>query len=88
VLLAKSNDVQDCAGKHALDKGASSVDIDTKVTINSTGQVVNVVTVVKVDKGDMRPVKECVDGLIRSIKFPPIPAPLTTIERNWNISSG
>lgn len=89
MLTDKSSQVQDCAGQHALDKGAGRVDISTKVTINNRGQVISIVTNVTLDKGDGgAKVKECVDTLIRSIAFPPSDAPLITIDRNWTISSG
>lgn len=87
VLLDKGDAVGDCAGKYGLDKGASRVSIDTKVTIDSKGTVVNVVTTVVVDKVAAAPIKDCVDLLIKTLKFPAIPAPLTTIERNWTVAS-
>lgn len=87
VLLDKGDQVGDCADKYALHKGASRVSIDTKVTIDSKGTVVNVVTTVVVDKVAAAPIKECVDALIKALKFPAIPAPLTTIERNWTVAS-
>lgn len=87
-LLEKSDGVQNCASTHALDHGANRVEIETKVTINSTGQVVNIVTVVSTDKIERAiSVKECVDALLKGIKFPAIPAPLTTIERTWTIAT-
>ncbi len=86
-LLDKSDGVQDCAGKFALNKGSNRVEVETKVTINSSGQVVNIATTVTLDKGDSAPVKECVDQLIKSIRFPIIQAPLTTIERTWTIAN-
>lgn len=87
VLLEKGDAVGDCADKYALHKGASRVSIDTKVTIDSKGTVVNVVTTVVVDKVAAAPIKDCVDNLIKTLKFPAIPAPLTTIERNWTVAS-
>ena len=90
MLTDKSSVIQDCAGKHALDKGASRVDISTKVTINNRGQVISLVTHVTLDKdkGDgAEKVKECVDAQIRSIGFPPSEAPLITIDRNWTVAS-
>jgi hypothetical protein len=85
LLAEKSDGVQDCAVKQALNKGSNRVDIVTKVTINNRGQVIGLVTEVKVDKGDSSPVRDCVDKLIRSIQFPKNDAPLITIERNWSI---
>lgn len=88
MLQEKSSQVQDCAGQHALDKGANRVDIATKVTINNRGQVISINTSVHLDKGEGTPVKECIESLIRTIKFPPSEAPMITIERNWTIASG
>lgn len=86
MLQEKSSQVQDCAGQHALDKGANRVDIATKVTINNRGQVISINTSVHLDKGEGSAVKECIESLIRSLKFPPSEAPMITIERNWTIS--
>jgi hypothetical protein len=88
MLTDKASLVQDCAGKYALDKGSGRVDIATKVTINNRGQVISINTSVTLDKGDGGgAVKECIEALVRSIKFPPSDAPMITIERNWTISS-
>lgn len=88
LLYQQGDAVENCAGKKALDKGASKVEVYTKVTVNSKGQVVNIVTSVTVDKsGYSEDVKQCVDLLIRGLKFPPIAAPLTTIERTWTIAT-
>lgn len=87
-LQDKGSEVQDCAVMHALNKGANRIDIATKVTINGRGQVIDVRTVVKVDGGDGAPkVRDCIDSIIKGIKFPPIEAPLVNIERNWTIAS-
>lgn len=87
-LLEKSDGVQNCAATHGLDHGAKEVEIDTTITINSSGQVVNILTKVTVDKAERAlPVKECVDALLKGIKFPAIPAPLTTIQRTWTIAT-
>jgi len=88
MLMAKGSLVQDCAVTGALDQGSGRVEISTKVTINGRGQVINITTNVKVDKGEGGPkVRECVDNLIRSIPFPSSSAPLITIERTWTIAS-
>ncbi len=88
MLVAKGSQVQDCAVSGALDAGANRVEIATKVTINGRGQVINITTNVKVDKGpDGSKVRECVDNLIRTIQFPTSAAPMITIERNWTIAS-
>ncbi|MFO0573385.1 MAG: hypothetical protein U1A78_05270 [Polyangia bacterium] len=86
-LQDKSSEVQDCA-MHALNHGTNRIDIGTRVTINGRGQVIDVRTTVNVDKGDGAPkVKDCVDSLVRTIKFPSTEAPLVTIERNWTIQT-
>jgi hypothetical protein len=86
-LQDKSSEVQDCA-MHALNKGTNRIDIGTRVTINGRGQVIDVRTTVKVDQGEGGPkVKDCVDSLVRTIKFPSTEAPLVTIERNWTIQT-
>lgn len=87
-LQDKGSQVQDCAVQHALDKGSNRIDIATRVTINGRGQVIDVRTSVKVDQGEGAPrVKDCVDALIKGIKFPSTEAPLVTIERNWTIAT-
>jgi hypothetical protein len=87
-LQDKGSEVQDCAVMHALNKGANRIDIATKVTINGRGQVIDIRTVVKVDGGDGAPkVRDCIDTIIKGIKFPPTEAPLVNIERNWTIAS-
>lgn len=87
MLITKGPSVQDCAVNHGLDKGANSVAIVTKVTINGRGQVINIQTSVNVDKGEGDKVRDCVNELIKSIKFPESAAPMITIERNWTIKS-
>ena len=88
MLQAKGSQVQDCAVSEALDKGANSVEIATHVTINGRGQVINIKTNVKVDKGpDGTKVRECIDDLIKKIEFPNSAAPMITIERHWTIKS-
>jgi hypothetical protein len=87
LLMEKTDAVQDCAGKNALDKGANRVSIDAKVTVNNRGQVIDIKTQVTIDKGDSTPVRECVETLIKNIKFPSGEAPLVTVERNWTIAA-
>lgn len=87
MLITKGPAVQDCAVNHGLDKGANSVAIVTKVTINGRGQVINIQTSVNVDKGEGDKVRDCVNELIKSIRFPESAAPMITIERNWTIKS-
>ena len=88
LVMGASDGVQNCAGK-ALDRGANKVEVYTKVTINSKGQIVAITTSVTVDIAKFsEDVKQCVDGHLGKIHFPPIPnAPLTTIERTWTIAT-
>lgn len=85
LLEAQGQGVMQCAVKQALDKGASKVEVDAKVTVNNRGQVIDVNVAAKVEKGDPKPVRECVDALIRALKFPASDAPLTTVQREWAI---
>lgn len=87
-LLKKSEAIQDCGVTYGIDKGATKVLIETRVTIDSSGSILQIDTTVAVDKCDTNPIKSCVDQVIRSIQFPAIPAPLTTIERSWPIGPG
>jgi hypothetical protein len=86
-LNAKRDEIQTCAIKHALERGAKSVDIVTKVTINGRGQVLDNRTTVNVNGGDGEQVRNCVEQVIKGIKFPQSGAPLVTIERNWSVSA-
>ena len=86
-LNAKRDEIQTCAIKHALERGAKSVDIVTKVTINGRGQVLDNRTTVNVNGGDGEQVRTCVELVIKGIKFPQSSAPLVTIERNWSVSA-
>lgn len=87
LLATKSDSVQDCTIKHALNKSANKVVVSSKVTINNRGQVIDLRTAVTVDKGESDPVRDCVDALIRSIQFPSSEAPLITIERTWTVAN-
>lgn len=86
-LNEKRDDIQRCAIVHALNQGADKVEVLTKVTINSRGQVVNSQVQVTVQGSDGEMVKSCVDQVVRSIKFPQIDAPLIHIERSWTVSA-
>lgn len=85
ILQNQGDAVQDCAVKHALNRGSNSVDIKAKVTINNSGQLIDLRIDVKLDKGDPAPVRECMEKLVRGLKFPKSDAPLITIERDWGI---
>lgn len=86
-LNARRDEIQTCAIKHALERGAKSVDIVTKVTINGRGQVLDTRTTVNVTGGDGEQVRTCVEQVIKGIKFPASGAPLVTIERNWSVAA-
>ena len=85
-LLDKGPAVQQCAIEHAMDKGAKKVVVSVRVTINSKGDVVDRRVTANVTDGDGSKVKECVEAVVRSAKFPAIPAPLATDERSWTIA--
>lgn len=78
--------VMQCAAKQAFDKGISKVEIDVSVTINNRGQVVGVVVKALGDKKAHQPLRDCIDTLLRGVQFPPGEAPLTTLQRQWEIS--
>lgn len=89
-LNEKRDAIQDCAVKEALEQGAQSAHITTKVTINSRGQVVDSRVEVKLQGGaDALPprVRTCVERVLKEIKFPRSDAPLIQIERTWNVST-
>lgn len=86
-LLEKGPAVQQCAVEHAMEKGAKKVVISVRVTINSKGEVVDRRVSANVTDGDDSKVKECVEAVVRSAKFPPVPTPLATDERSWTIAA-
>lgn len=86
-LLEKGAAVQQCAVEHAMEKGAKKVVISVRVTINSKGDVVDRRVTANVTDGDGSKVKECVEAVVRTAKFPAIPTPLATDERSWTIAA-
>ena len=86
-LRDKGAAVQQCAIEHALEKGAKKVVVSVRVTINNKGDVVDRLVTASVTDGDDSKVKECVEGVVRSAKFPPVPTPLATDERSWTIAA-
>lgn len=82
-LNEKGGQVQQCAIDNALEKGAKKVDVDVRVTINKQGGVVDTKIDVKVEGGDGAKVKECVEKVVRTAKFPAVATPLATAERHW-----
>ena len=85
LLEEQGQGVMQCAVKQALDKGANKVDIVAKVTVNNRGQVVGVNVTAKADNKEHKGVHDCVDALIRSIRFPASESPLTEVQRDWTI---
>lgn len=85
-LLEKGAAVQQCAIENALEKGAKKVTVSVRVTINSTGQVVDKRVTADVTEGDGAKVKSCVEDVVRTAKFPAIPTPMATDERSWTIA--
>ena len=85
LLEEQGQGVMQCAVKKALDKGSNKVDVVAKVTVNNRGQVVAVNVTAKADGKEHKDVHDCVDGLIRSIRFPASEAPLTEVQREWTI---
>lgn len=86
-LNEKGAQVQQCAIDNALEKGASKVEINVRVTINRTGAVVDSHITAKVDGNDHDKVRECVENVVQTAKFPAVATPLATSERSWTISS-
>lgn len=86
-LLEKGAAVQQCAVEHAMDKGAKKVVVSVRVTINSKGEVIDRRVTANVTDGDDSKVKECVEAVVRTAKFPAIPTPLATDERSWTIAA-
>ncbi|MFO0579388.1 MAG: serine/threonine-protein kinase [Polyangia bacterium] len=86
-LRDKGAAVQQCAIEHALEKGAKKVVVTVRVTINNKGDVVDRLVTASVTDGDDSKVKECVEGVVRSAKFPAVPTPLATDERSWTIAA-
>lgn len=86
-LSDKAPQVQDCAMKHALDKGAKRVDIKVHVTINNQGSLVDSQITVNADGGDSAQVKSCVETAVRSATFPKINTPLATADKSWTLAT-
>jgi hypothetical protein len=86
-LLEKGAAVQQCAIDHAMEKGAKKVVVSVRVTINSKGEVIDRRVTATVTDGDDSKVKECVEAVVRSAKFPAIPTPMATDERSWTIAA-
>jgi hypothetical protein len=70
-----------------MEKGAKKVVVSVRVTINSKGEVIDRRVTATVTDGDDSKVKECVEAVVRSAKFPAIPTPMATDERSWTIAA-
>lgn len=86
-LNEKGPQVTQCAADFGLDKGAKKVDISVRVTIRSTGEVVDTQINVTAEGGDNAKIKDCVEKLVKTAKFPKVPTPLATSERSWSVAS-
>lgn len=86
-LDEKGGQVQQCAIEHAIGKGAKKVDISVRVTINNKGTVVDSHVNVVAEGGDSGKVKECVEAVVRTAKFPAVNSPLATSERHWILAA-
>lgn len=86
-LAEKGPAVQQCAIEHAMDKGAKKVSVSVRVTINNKGQVVDSHITANVVDGDSGKVKDCVEAVVRSARFPAISTPLATDERSWTVAA-
>lgn len=86
-LSEKGPAVQQCAIEHAMDKGAKRVTISVRVTINNKGAVVDSHITANVTDGDSSKVKDCVEAVVRSARFPAISTPLATDERSWTVAA-
>ena len=52
-----------------------------------TGGVVDTQITANVDGSNNDAVKDCVEKLVRTAKFPAVPTPLATSERSWTVAS-
>lgn len=86
-LKDKAAQIQECAVANALDRGAKKVEIHVRVTINSTGAVIDSQVDITADGGDSAQVKSCVETALRSAKFPPVKTPLATAEQTWTLAA-
>lgn len=86
-LNDKGQAIQKCIIDHAMEKGANKVTADVHVTINRTGAVVDQTIEVTGDGGDKTQVKECVEALVKSAKFPSVPTPLATAQQSWTVAA-
>lgn len=86
-LKDKASQIQACAVANALDKGAKKVEIHVRITINSTGAVIDSQVDINADGGDSAQVKSCVETALRSAKFPPVKTPLATAEQTWTLAA-
>lgn len=85
-LRDKGPAVQQCAVEYGMEKGAKKVVVSVRVTINNTGAVVDSHVTANVTDGDDSKVRACVEQVVRSAKFPPVPTPLATDERSWTVA--
>ena len=84
---------------NAMERGAAKVDVDVRVTIESTGAVADSQVTVKVQWGDdaklgeperkdaQAKAQECVEQLVNATKFPTVKTRLATAERTWTVAA-
>ena len=98
-LQEKGQAVQQCMIDNAMERGAAKVDVDVRVTIESTGAVADSQVTVKVQWGDdaklgeperkdaQAKAQECVEQLVNATKFPTVKTRLATAERTWTVAA-
>jgi hypothetical protein len=86
-LNEKGEAVQKCAIENGLEKGGKKAEVAVRVTINKQGGVVDTQITAKVDGAANDAVRDCVEKLVRTAKFPAVPTPLATSERAWTVAS-
>lgn len=86
-LSSKAPQIQECVIANALDKGAKTVDIKVRVTVNKEGGVVNTEIQLTADGGDQAKTKSCVEDVVRTATFPPIKTQLGVAEQSWTLSA-
>lgn len=88
-LSDKGAGIQKCAIEHAMEKGASKVTVDVHVTINRAGAVIDRQIEISGDANDANKakVKDCVEALVNTAKFPTVTTPLATAQQSWTIAA-
>lgn len=82
-LDGRRDDIQGCALRLA--GTATAIQVVTHLTLNNQGALINSRITVTAPGGDADGIKACVEGVVRTIKFPRSDAPLVTIDRTWDM---